>query len=262
MVGALCVFLAAAPKITDNANSVAPFWNGLVDWMGTNKGWLTPTNGGIIAWAGYLLKQRSQNRIDTVIKNLLDKCRDASFPKNHDYVDYRVTLFVHKQLHFGGWTAPVLRDALKWWGKDFRRWPWDGWLVPYERSGDFHLASGIYFYAPKHAVDHAEGIVGTLFRSKLATFFSKLPKLGIKPTESQVKKYCDIAGVTPQFVLRKIAQKRPIPLSFWGTYVEVENRAWGVLVVDSRRPELPQDLPEKFGPTLTCISQLLRRRSS
>lgn len=262
VLGVITVALSASsPIVNENDRWIAGIWNSLVSWTAKNKGWMIPVNAGFLSFTGYLLKHRSQNRLDMVIKNLLDKCRDTSFPKEHEYVDYRVTLFKHEQWHFGGWMLPILWSSLNWRGENFKKWPGSGWLVPYERSGEFHLDSGVYFYAPKASVEQAEGIAGALYRSKLASYILKLPKLSSDPTDLQINKYCDVAKITPQFVRRKLAAKRPLPLSFWGTYVEVDSKAWGVLVVDSRKSELPTDLSEKFGPTLTCISQLLSKRS-
>lgn len=208
-----------------------------------------------------LLKSKGLSRVDGVVKRLLNKFRDESFPAGDAYVTHRVTLFKHCTWYFGRFWVGTIFNALfseheRW------RWPWSGWLVAYERAGDYHLDSNAHFFAPLGDVDKAEGFAGRLLRERLAFKIEDMPEITENSNDNDKRRWLEMAEVQPAYLEEKLKLKRPIPRSFWGTYIEVDSTCWGVLVVDSRSSKLPKQLEKNFAPTGTCLSQLLSKKTS
>lgn len=260
ILGAGVIAFAKLPEIKTSA-----WWTSPLNWSRefsmAHKDWLVPALAAALAIFSQIIKRRGQSRVDAVIKNLLNNFRDSAFPKQDDYVIHRVTLFQHRRYYWGWCCLGVLWNAF--FTKHSRwRWPCSGWLVPYERAGEYHLESPTYFYAPKNDPLNAEGFAGLLLRSRLAKTITELPLISLNSQLNDKKRYSEAAFVSLEFVEKKLLAGRPLPRSFWGTYIDVDGKIWGVMVVDSRSDTLPKTLHRDFAPTAICLSQLLSRKSS
>jgi hypothetical protein len=161
-------------------------------------------------------------RIWRVVSDLLNHFRDLLFPDStSDQIHaHRVTLFRHKT-----------------WHRCARRWPWSGWLVPVERSGHTTRKTDIAFLAPDDA-DKVEGVAGMTWSRRSVVYVKDLPDLSHNPSDSEIEEYAERTWVSEQLVRKR----KPHARAFLGIPVEVNNRLWGVIVVDSRSVEISQDV--------------------
>lgn len=223
------------------------------DWALSSYDFLTAAVPMFLPLAVILLAVTSQirqhllpSRIDLAIKKLLDDFRIRALPADDPQVTHRVTLFKHCRMHF-----PLIRH----W-----HLPWSGCLVPYERAGEFTLNTKTIFFAPKNWPDDARGFAGTVFKNNRCEYLSELPTLTHESSALARRRYADATGVDDKWVRRRMRKNYVFPQCFWGIPVEVEgSRIWGVLVIDSRAPELPEvdQLKELFKPLGGCLSKLL-----
>lgn len=205
-----------------------------------------------VAILSHFLKYRGSNRVDAAIKRLLDDFRKTAFPQSDPEMAHRVTLFKHSRLHIS------IRSLTSWTTCS----PLSGWLVPYERSGEYTLKTRVAFLAPKDEPDQAEGVVGLVFNTKQCEYISKLPGVLMSSSDSIKQKYAEETCVSRQALERKLRTRRKVglPKSYWGSPIEVDGEIWGVFLIDSRTTELPSNLKEIFVPYGQCISKLLSKR--
>jgi hypothetical protein len=155
-------------------------------------------------------------RIWRVVHDTLDQFREKLFQHTPDdqMHEHRVTLFQR---------VP--------WCWCFRRWPWDGWLIPVERSGHTTQRSGSIFKAPDNA-DHVEGVAGMTWSRRKPVYVPNLPDLTPSATDAEIQDYARNSWVSEEYVRKQ----RPRFRSLYGIPVEVKGQIWGVFVVDSRHP--------------------------
>ena len=200
----------------------------------------------LLALSGLIRQHLVPSRIDLAIKKLLDDFRARAFPVDDPQVTHRVTLFKHCRMHL---------PMLWYW-----HLPWSGCLLPYERAGEFTLKSRTFFFAPKDDPDNAQGFAGTVFKNKRCEYVSKLPALVRESGTSTRRRYAEATGVDDAWIRARLRRNYVFPRCMWGIPVEVDgSRIWGVLVIDSRAPELPEvdQLKEIFKPLGGCLSKLL-----
>lgn len=137
-------------------------------------------------------------------------------PEHH----HRVTLF---------------RKQWCWWIRPWRkgRWPWSGWMVPVARSGETTQSTNTIFLVPDDA-DKSEGIVGLVWQTRDVVQMS-LPAVSDPPSLVELMQYATAARVPLQWVRHRCATGKPLPRTLCGIPVEVNNKLWGVLVLDSRK---------------------------
>lgn len=156
-----------------------------------------------------------------VIGELLNRFRNGVFgDESGDYAHHRVTLFKHYRFR------PL--------GFDFRDrgWPWSGWLIPVARSGHTAQKTNVRFLAPDNT-DRARGIAGRAWAAGTAAA-TDLPDVQSSSSTHDVQKYAERTSVTERWVKKKSPGAR----SLMGFIVEAGGTPWGVLVVDSRNPDL------------------------
>lgn len=134
----------------------------------------------------------------------------------------RVTLFKHKSFSCG--------LHAHWWG---------GWMIAVARSDHVQRKKCSKFRAPDHG-DHAEGIAGRAWVSKKVCGVDQLPVLNAKSLAREVSHYAQQGYVSPKWLRKQIKKNKPLPRCIYGFPVEVDGRPWGVIVIDSRLPELPK----------------------
>ena len=157
---------------------------------------------------------------------LLDNFREYVFegesgPLHH----HRVTLFKYTRMRFR-----------------LCRWPWSGWLVPVERSGHTTRRSRTIFLAPDDA-DQAEGIAGQTWAQNRVVVVNGLSDINENPSRDMLAEYAQQTWIPETWVLQK---QRQHARSFCGIPVQVKGKLWGVIVLDSRNPEVIDQNADKF----------------
>lgn len=194
-------------------------WAGqTVTFMQTWAWVVTPAALLLIPVLDYIRRLIGNPKVWRIVHDVLDAFREkviASEP-NDEIHQHRVTLFRHAT-----------------WAFVCRRWPWSGWLLPLERSGHTTRRTNIVFKAPDEA-DYAEGIAGLTWSRNGMVYVKGLPDLTIDRSDAAVSEYAARSRM-PEEVVRK---RSPRARSLCGIPVEVNGQLWGVLVVDSRRPEM------------------------
>lgn len=203
-----------------------------------------------VGFLGWVRPKLGHRWVDEAVKGLLDNFRLSAFPLEDPEIEHRVTLFRHEQWHFS-W-ARLLK---------FRN-PAAGWLIPYERAGDFSLRSSTIFFAPKEEPDRCEGFAGKVFRNKNCEYLYGLPKIDDKAPDEDVTDYVRETNSPEEWVRQRVVKGKSLPRSFWGFHIEVDGSVWGVLLVDSRSERLQgkDELKEQFLPVGLCLSKILSRR--
>ena len=177
-----------------------------------------------------------------LVKEILEEFRKQIYPGSKDPVHlHRVTLFKRSR-----WVARIT----------FFKKPRFGWLKIIESSGHTMRNSKTVFYAPNDP-DNAEGIAGIAWASNTIIYKEELPDVKDKScSEEKIREYSQ-ASNTP---IEMVKEKRPVSRSLCGIPVEVKGVVWGVLVVDSRQPQIPKDLIERhYALTAKFLSRILER---
>ena len=160
-----------------------------------------------------------------VVRDVLDQFRGQLFPNATDdqIHEHRVTLFRFSRWHFCR-----------------RKWPWTGWLLPVERSGHTTQRTNVAFLAPDEA-DGAEGVAGMTWSRRQIVHVKDLPDLSIDSSDARIAEYARRSWVSEAVVRERMPRAR----SLVGIPVEVRSEVWGVIVVDSRKPEIKQSEVKK-----------------
>lgn len=196
-----------------------------------------PILQGVKTWVG-------DPTVWETIHKLLEEMRTKAFPDVTADHHHRVTLFQHKRWC---WKSLFEKDTL------------GGWLVPVERSGNTTQNPTVFFYAPKDNPDAAQGVVGLVWASQGALSMQRLPELTGDSKEVHFSLYAEKTRCSEQHLRDKVARGKVLARSFWGTVVRRKGVVWGVVLIDSRDSELPdeQEISETFKPIGVCINKLL-----
>lgn len=184
---------------------------------------------------------------ERVVKSLLNSFLAEGFDGADATTTHRVTLFKHT----------------RWLIFPFcifeRKNPYAGWLLPYERAGEFSLGTGVKFYAPKDNPDKFEGVVGFAFGTGNCEYIPNLPDLAQSSSRAQIKKYAKATNMPEGYVKQRLKKNKRMPRSFWGMPIEVDGKRWGVLLVDSFDAEIPnnQSLKQIFRQQAHCYNAIL-----
>jgi hypothetical protein len=189
---------------------VAPVFGPFVRLV--QQGWMIPAiliGAPVILW----LRSYFDRRRAAWVHELLDTLRDHTFTGQQ---------FEHEQ------NRRVTLFRYRWF--NWRRWPFfGGWLIPYERSGHQTRKTDAIFYAPDDG-EKAEGVAGRAWSRKRKVYVPGLPGLR-EPSVSDedFEKYSREAFCSE----KRLRNKPPQARSLCGVPVEVGNKQWGVIVVDS-----------------------------
>ena len=201
--------------------------------------------GGAASW---LLGGLRHPAVLDATNAILDEFQEALFARvGGDYAHHRVTLFKRVS-----WRATFAKD-----NAGGLRWPWSGWLVPVARSGHGTLRTGVHFLCPDDT-DHAQGVAGRAWARTQAVVVQRLPELtdGNESRQDVVETYAEKTFVSGAWVVRNAPRAR----SLMGFRVEdARSNPWGVLVVDTRLPELNTQLAhERFNSYAPVLARLLQ----
>jgi hypothetical protein len=130
-----------------------------------------------------------------------------------------------------------------------KRWPWSGWFVPVIRSGHTDQRSRTRFWASREFPESVEGIPGLVLARNRVMVLNRLPNLHDSPSENDFDEYAKLTSVSKEWLKQRIENDRRCARSFCGIPVEVENKFWGVIVIDSELEELPnsEELRKVYG---------------
>jgi hypothetical protein len=168
------------------------------------------------------------------LQRIINRFRKHAFVNILDgepHHDHRVTLFQRKGFWFPI-AIPFLANGQRWpiWPSQN---PWSGWMVPVARTGRATLATRTCFLATDDP-SKSEGIVGEVWLSNSVTV-RMLPELGEKPSEQKIAAYAKAAKVSKEWIRSRVNAGKACPLALCGIPIEVGNKFWGVLVLDSSR---------------------------
>jgi len=231
--GAVSASLRA--KVTDLHGTWASFAP-LLDWV-QDRAWLILLVVPVcIAIVEFLRRFTGPPWVWDAIHHHLDLFQEYAFPdQSGDMLhNHRVTLFKYVS-----------------WRWCWSKWPWSGWLIPFERSGHTTQHSSARFRVPDDA-ERIEGVAGATWASRGAVVVTDLPDLQNQPSEGDIRTYAQRTYVTEEWLRVYINKRRPLARSFVGIPVNVKGNRWGVIVLDSRGEML-------VGPTILKLYTLISR---
>lgn len=217
----------------------------IADVVAWTKGaaWFLVPSALFLAWAAFLFRKwLGDPAVIQVVHDLLTDYRNkvisdrASGFEHH----HRVTLFRHKE-----------------WAWVRRCWPWNGWLIPVIRSGQTTRNPSCRFRASSDDPERAEGVAGLAWVSDKDIEITQLPDVSFpNATDEAVAKYAANTGLDAA-TIRKM---RPHARSFYATRVHVQNKLWGVMVIDSKNDTLRRrKIDSEYEAIYPSLSVLLRR---
>lgn len=214
----------------------------IVEWT---KGWawvLVPASLLIAFLAFRFRKMIGDPAVIDVVHELLTTYRNKIVSERGSNLEHhhRVTLFRHRE-----------------WAMVWRRWPWQGWLIPEIRSGETTRNPSCRFKASSDAPDEAEGVAGLAWVSSKDVEISSLPDVSFpNATEEAVADYARITKLSPQ-AIRKM---KPHARSFHAFKVHLSNKRWGVIVIDSKSASLNRGkINEGYNQLMPSLGVLLKR---
>lgn len=217
----------------------------LADTIVLTKSWawlLIPAALSIAGLSYALRKKIGDPAVIQVVHELLTAYRNKVVSERGTGLEHhhRVTLFRHKE-----------------WAFVARRWPWQGWLIPEIRSGETTRNPSCRFRASSEDPDRAEGVAGLAWVSDRDIEINDLPDVSFpNATNEAVATYARNTGVTPELI-RKM---RPHARCFYAFRVHLNNKLWGVIVIDSKNNSVPRRKVEAgYEAIVPSLSVLLKR---
>lgn len=189
--------------------------------------------------------------VKAAIQRVLDRLQSEAYARRaEDLVrDHRITLFRHHKL--------VVFP--KHWRMLF--WPWSGWLVPVARSGHTTQRTTTVFRAPDDGI-HFEGVAGLAW-SRGNVVDVELPEVPSSTDPSAVREFARQQFLPERVVRKWILAGRLFPRTLRAIPVFVDNRIWGVLVLDSQRENAIQLDEREWGLfqrlAIVGLTELLKR---
>lgn len=189
---------------------------------------------------GFVARRLGDTPARTALGALLEHMREDVFGEHQEDPSHyhRVTLF-RKQT----WTWRFM--YLDGWRPRFLGWPGGGWLVPVMRSGHTTQKARSRWSVPD-AADNAVGIAGWTWNKDGVTAVQKLPCIAEycdgEPSDADYEIYA-VKSHVPEAWARS---RRPEQRSLCGFPVKARGKRWGVLVLDSRAPEMDVEAAQAF----------------
>ena len=216
-------------------------WPSLViliySWLADRSIWLFI--GAVGFWLlGHLFRWTGDPATREHIQFLLNKFQEKAFQNGEGVHHHRVTLFKYKRCWRGYWLSKAVRSDNKWWPWGSGYWLCSGWLVPVMRSGHTSTRMTTAFLAPQGDPDLAEGVAGMAWSRNSTVVLENLPELPSSKKKAKPE-YATKTSTPPDLVERYLARGVPMARSFGATPIEVNNKIWGVLVLDSRNSDVP-----------------------
>lgn len=223
-------------------------------WIRERAWWLVLLLTATAPTAKIVQERITSRWIWSTSQSLLDKIQQEFFGAlDGDIHHHRATLF--KFVQHKWWIRPN-RGPFWWpWGKGCG--PNSGWLRPIQRSGHTTQKSNALFLAPDDA-DRAEGVAGKTWttRNELNVSGLVFPVLG---DEKTITEYSKQTWVETEWLKSQLQQNKSMALSFKAIPIEVNNRRWGVLLLDSRNPNAFQKSKVNLNVFAYVFGKLLER---
>lgn len=202
--------------------------------------------------------KRGNPKQKELIKFILNQYRGKAFyTQNDDAEDHhRVTLFKFKGRHIqfknSHWTGRrTIINRLR------RLWPRPH-LVFFLRSGKLSQNTNAVFPVFDDS-DKANGWAAHVWSTGRAEVVEHLPEiLNGEENKAIEREYAAKTKSTIEVVRNYKAARRPMPRAIAAIPIEVHGSPWGVLVLDSRRPDgVSQDSIDNFRITVATIQKIL-----
>lgn len=202
---------------------------------------LLPLLAALGKW--YCNRLGSPNAWDAIHEEL-DATQQELFPNEQGFPDHhQLTLF-----RYTHWL----------WG--FKKWPWSGWLVPVERSGESGRRSRTRFLAPDDR-RRAKGIAGVAWCSKGVVVREDLPVVSPKAICEGLDErvaYARATFVDTSWVQQALERRNEeLPRSYIGVGIKVKRKRWGSLVIECRESKLPTDYQTKIDSVVRLLPHLI-----
>lgn len=177
----------------------------------------------LVGTATYFKTHFGTNNTWNTVSSLLDEYKKAivegseNFQSEPDYY-LRITLYKYVR-----------------WRSAFCLYPFTGWMVPIARTGHTTISRKIpRFRTPVAYPDNAEGVAGQVYVQKKIISIYDLPDLNADTSDEAFDEYAKKGFVTNIWLKKRHSHTSRALL---GVPIEVKNKPWGVLVIDSRGPE-------------------------
>lgn len=263
----VCAFLISN---LDASQSPPPFLKDLLlktqEFLKGNAWWIIVYSIGL-QFTLWLVKKffLSDPKLNEAITAALDNARTFLIDEQYQHTDpehhHRVTLFKHTGFCY---RPRPIRSYWWFWGRcggKKVRHPFSGWLVPVARSGHTTKNVRSVFLAPDDA-EHSEGIAGKAWSQSGPIYKNDLIELHSNSNDTNVGRYSKACFIDPQWTRRRLNNRKPRARSYLGFKINLNDQAWGVIVVDSTRPDgvkNPQALQQQLAQLELLISSLLKR---
>lgn len=210
-----------------------PAFPAFVEYIQPKAWWLLVALGAIAGLSKIICTKLVSPWARKAVQSVIDELRGFAFKADGgDPAHYhRVTLFkrVPFKLKVWPWRS-------HWWPWGKGRGPFSGWLIPVARSGHTTQRTKTVFLAPDDA-DSAEGLAGLAWSCNEIVYKMDLPNIENNPTAESVKTYSRETGLSPGLTQTRVEAGLPAARSYLAMGIEVGNKKWGVLVLDSRHPD-------------------------
>jgi len=229
----------------------------IAECMQTSAWLAIPLFAGLIGLAAAARKMIGPPWIWAAIKMVLDEFHGVAFKNSEPANNHRVTLL--KRVGFL-WPLPWVWMFRGAWPYGWPRMPWSGWLVPKCRSGYLRQHSLEIFLAPDDA-HNAEGIAGNAYNENVRGV-SGLPELTAASSDEDIGLYAKETFMSVSWVKGRIKSGKPLSRSYLGIVVEVGNKPWGLIMLDSLDSDgikAQSRVLKAFEPIAKIFSELLRR---
>lgn len=207
-----------------------------------NLWWLMPAVLLLLPIAEASRRWFEKQTLWPLVKSVLEDFKARLYPasKGDPAFTHRITLF-----RYCLWT---------WRWRAFKQLGF-GWVRIVERTGYTTQNSRTVFRAPDDP-DKAEGMAGSAWVANQLLFVENLPDLSTNDWERKVERY----AADTKCPVNEIRKRRPRSRSMCGIPVEVKNKIWGVLVIDSRHSNLPRaEIEAHYQMAAKYLSRILER---
>lgn len=224
----------------------SPFLSEIVKSAQHKAWWAIPSLMIVLPILHFIKSKIGDPTVWDIIHKLLDEIQAKTFPEVTADHHHRVTLFQHKS-----WCLRVSKCRT---GGLF-----SGWLIPVERSGEKTQNPKVAFRAPKDNPDAAEGVAGMVWANGGSLCIERLPELTAESKDTNFALYAEKTKISEKELRKKVSKGKKLARSYWGTIVKKKNGVWGVILIDSRSPDLPDEseIDDIYKPVGVCLNKLL-----
>lgn len=232
----LLPFVAASSKLTPELLINFKNWfepsASILGYIQSVAWWLTVVLGLLAATSKYICVKIGEPWVWATLQSMVEELRKNAFNTNADGPahHHRVTLFRHVKWRFRNGRG--FSSCLPWTKGPY---VWSGWLVPVLRSCHTTQRTKSVFLAPDNA-QQAEGIAGQTWAARGTIYKAGLPSLEGVCNKNDVAQYARETLVSSGFIKNRMSNGQTLARSYYGIPVEVKNRLWGVIVLDSMSP--------------------------